>query len=226
MLRHLESVGFDGAPRVVGLDEQGREVLTFLPGEVALRPWPDCLLADSGMVALGSFLRRYHQAVERYTPPPDTRWRVPGVNWRSNQIIRHGELGPWNTVWKDGILVGVIDWDFAEPGYPIEDIAQLAWYAVPLRNRKKCEEAGVEFGSEQTSRLRLLCETYGVSVREVLETLSTIQSRELERIVTLGKAGLVPWYTFLERGDGKRVKEDSDWLKGNQENLQAQADLH
>lgn len=116
-------------------------------------------------------------------------------------------------------MVGVIDWDCAEPGYPIEDVAQLAWYAVPFRNRGKCEEAGVPFGCEQTSRLLLLCETYGVSVPEVLETLSTIQSRELERIVTLGKAGLAPWSTFLARGDERKVQEDRDWLKRNLDQL-------
>jgi hypothetical protein len=34
-LRHLERQGFSGAPRVLGFDEQGREVLSFLDGVVA-----------------------------------------------------------------------------------------------------------------------------------------------------------------------------------------------
>src|SRR5690349_21983802 len=37
-LRHLENEGFDGCPRVLGIDEQGREILEFIPGVV---PWPD-----------------------------------------------------------------------------------------------------------------------------------------------------------------------------------------
>jgi len=32
VLRHLERAGFDGAPRVLGFDDRGREVLTFLDG--------------------------------------------------------------------------------------------------------------------------------------------------------------------------------------------------
>ena len=42
LLRHLEARGFAGAPRVLGLDEQGREILTYLPGETVgtARPWP------------------------------------------------------------------------------------------------------------------------------------------------------------------------------------------
>jgi hypothetical protein len=35
LLRHLERVGFGGAPRALGTDEDGREVLTYVPGEVA-----------------------------------------------------------------------------------------------------------------------------------------------------------------------------------------------
>jgi hypothetical protein len=44
VLRHLEDAGFDGAPRARGLDEQGRERLTFLPGQTmgeGTSPWPD-----------------------------------------------------------------------------------------------------------------------------------------------------------------------------------------
>ena len=48
-------------------------------------------------------------------------------------IIRHGDLGPWNTVWEGETLNGVIDWDFAGPAYPLSDVGQFAWYSVPLR---------------------------------------------------------------------------------------------
>ena len=45
VLRHLEDVGFDGAPRARGFDDQGRERLTFLPGQTLgeTTPWPDWL---------------------------------------------------------------------------------------------------------------------------------------------------------------------------------------
>jgi hypothetical protein len=38
LLDHLHGVGFPGAPRPLGLDEHGREILTFVPGTVA---WPE-----------------------------------------------------------------------------------------------------------------------------------------------------------------------------------------
>lgn len=34
LLRHFEAVGFDGAPRLLGVDDQGREILTYVEGEV------------------------------------------------------------------------------------------------------------------------------------------------------------------------------------------------
>jgi hypothetical protein len=33
LLRHLEAVGFRYAPRVLGFDEHGREILSYIPGD-------------------------------------------------------------------------------------------------------------------------------------------------------------------------------------------------
>ena len=38
LLSHLHAVGFEGAPQPLGIDELGREVLSFIPGTV---PWPE-----------------------------------------------------------------------------------------------------------------------------------------------------------------------------------------
>lgn len=57
-LQHLYEVGFDGAPRPLGFDEQGREVLTFVPGVV---PWParfDLLEPDAALVRVARLIRR------------------------------------------------------------------------------------------------------------------------------------------------------------------------
>ena len=51
LLRHLERVGFPAAPRVVGdgYDDQGREVLTWLPGRIAHpRPYTDAQIWQVG----------------------------------------------------------------------------------------------------------------------------------------------------------------------------------
>jgi hypothetical protein len=48
LLRHLEDAGFDGAPRALGFDDQGREMLTYLPGDTVGNrpPWPAWAYSD------------------------------------------------------------------------------------------------------------------------------------------------------------------------------------
>ena len=42
LLHYLEEVGFTGAPKALGIDRQGREILSFLAGNTVAdqRPWP------------------------------------------------------------------------------------------------------------------------------------------------------------------------------------------
>ena len=65
LLRHLDAAGFDGAPRVLGIDANNREVLTYLPGVVARRPRPAFATADATLAALARLQLRYHEAVGR-----------------------------------------------------------------------------------------------------------------------------------------------------------------
>src|SRR3954454_19653846 len=63
---HLERVGFDGAPRFLGVDDSGREVLSFIPGEAAIEPYPDWALTDEALVSVAELLRRYHDAAASF----------------------------------------------------------------------------------------------------------------------------------------------------------------
>src|SRR5579871_1663987 len=76
LLRHLEARGFDAAPRVLGIDEQGREILTYIPGEVGRYPLPSYMWTDDTLVAAARLLRRYHDATIDYVPPPGAIWQI------------------------------------------------------------------------------------------------------------------------------------------------------
>ena len=108
LFRHLEDIDFKGVPRLLGVDGE-HEVLTFIEGEAGLRPWMEVLKTDQAIEQIAGFLRSYHLGVKEYIPPMDAEWYVPGLKWRPGLIIRHGDLGPWNTVWHDGDLTGVVD---------------------------------------------------------------------------------------------------------------------
>ena len=214
LLQYLESAGFKGAPKVLCSDDEQFEWLSFIEGEVAKRPWPSVLLGPKGLKQIAEFLVQYHSVVRGFEPPSPTEWYVPGAVWRPGQVIRHGDLAPWNTVWTDDQLSGVIDWDFAEPGDPILDVAQAALEFVPLRP-SIWDRAGFSDRPELGDRLRLLCETYGESVDAVLSGVQKLQQQEIDRTETLGASGIDPWQMYLNRGDLKEVRQESRWLTAN-----------
>ena len=178
-----------------------------------MRPWPQALRSDQGLVAMARLLRRYHDAVEGFEPPPNARWRVPVVSWQPGMIVRHGDLGPWNTIWQNDSLIGLIDWDFAESSWPLEDVAQVAWHVVPLRSDRTLQEAGFDRHPDLRHRLFTLCENYGASVAEVLGILAKLQATERARIVEFSPQGLEPWVSFQARGHLELIADESAWLE-------------
>lgn len=70
-LLYLEKEGMEGVPRFLGIDEEGREILTYLPGETMGRDFPPthpCLHSDATLAALGRFMRRLHDASAGFLP--------------------------------------------------------------------------------------------------------------------------------------------------------------
>jgi hypothetical protein len=214
LLRHLQSVEFPGAPRVLGIDSQGREILTFIEGTPASRPWPKELRTLEGLSALVRLLQGYHAAVATFKPASGAVWRVGAVPLRPGQIIRHGDLGPWNTIWKSGMPRAIIDWDFAEPGEKIEDLAQLAWYSTPLRGDRGWREAGFSTIQDLQPRLKMICHEYGdIDPATVLDAVLRLQEHERLRISDFGAANREPWATFLARGDDQEIEREQAWLR-------------
>ena len=219
LLRYLEDIGFNGVPRLLGGDGK-YEILSYVEGDVGTRPWLDVLKTDRGLEQLAGFLKSYHLAIRDYIPPEDAEWYMPGLKWRPGMIIRHGDLGPWNTVWRDGTLNGVIDWDFSEPGKPISDIAQVAWHLVPLRGKDFWQEVGFDHPPDLRKRLNILCNSYGgIDSRSVVDALIELQETEITRISVLGKSGIEPWKLYKMRGDLEDARREKAWLESEYGNL-------
>jgi hypothetical protein len=113
LLSHLALVGFDGAPRYLGEDGLGRQVLTFVPGDVPAK-WR--AFGDEQVARAGMLLRRMHDASRGLAE------RVGG-----GDVVCHHDPGPNNTVFRDGLPVAFIDFDFAAVGDPLEDVGYVAW---------------------------------------------------------------------------------------------------
>jgi hypothetical protein len=80
LLHHLETVGFDGAPRLLGVDSQNREVLTYIPGTPTLAPYPDWSLTNEVLISVAKLLRAYHQAVANFDTPIQLATSAPAVH--------------------------------------------------------------------------------------------------------------------------------------------------
>ena len=114
LLRHLEKVGFDGAPRLLGIDAQGREILTHIPGDVYRTASPD-IATRRALVEVGRLLRRYHEAVSGFSLPPGIGWYW-GSDPGPGSVVCHNDLAPRNTVFRGGSPVAFVDFDLASPG--------------------------------------------------------------------------------------------------------------
>lgn len=154
LLLHLEQVEFDGAPRFLGTDDQGREVLSFLPGAPLAGT---TTLTDDQIMSAASLLRHYHDAASSVSQ---------AVSANAETVV-HGDPGPWNILWQDDRAVALIDFDEARPGRRLEDVGYFAWKGLRL----------VKEGpplNEQQRRLALLAAGYGVPVDDSL--LQSIQA--------------------------------------------------
>ena len=212
VLRHLEEVGFGGAPRVLGIDDRGREVLSWIDGEVAHRPFVPHPVGEAGLTRLGALLRRYHDAVGSWRPREPRRWTAGLRCLRAGEVVLHGDPGPWNVVWRGDVPVALIDWDLAEPGHPIRDVAWAAWYAVPLSRR--WEEAGVRAEDDLAPRLAALCEGYGrFPPRVVVGALDLLQQRERSRTWRWSERGREPWASFAARVPLTAWDDERAWFQ-------------
>jgi phosphotransferase family enzyme len=174
LLKHLEEVGFTGAPRVVGagFDGSGRETLTYLEGEfVHPGPW-----SDDGVARLGVLLRELHGATASFRPPPTAVWRpwFGRAMGGERRVIGHCDTGPWNIVARSGHPVGLIDWEVAGPVDPLVELAQMCWLNAQLHDDDVAERAGLPPLGTRAGQLRLIVDGYELSAAQRSGFLDTI----------------------------------------------------
>ena len=228
LLRHLEQEGFDGAPRVLGTDEQGREVLTFVPGLTvgATKPWPAWVHSDDALVQVGRWLRRYHDCVRGFVPPADARWRIGSHAWRPGDVVGHDDAAPYNAVWTPQAptrLVGFVDWDFASPCPPVWDLAFTAFSWVPLHAREVVRAEGFDDFAARPARLRLLLDAYGWagSVPEVLDAVLARLAAHADDARALAEGGDVLFRRLVEDGALRGIAQAVRELEESRAELEA-----
>ena len=214
LLRHLRRQGF-AAPEPLGLDGLGREILSFLPRRAGLWPWPEAQKTESGARQVGELLAAYHRAARGFAAPSPAVWRHGPQALAPGEIVLHGDFGPYNILWDDLRPCGVIDFELARPGDPLEDAAFAAIRIAPLRPDAALEKIGFSAPPDRRARLVAFAEGYGVDPAVLLSRILPTQLAELRRIEAWGGASLEPWATFLRKGLAEEVRAELAWMNAH-----------
>jgi hypothetical protein len=163
LLGHLKANAFEGAPEAFGFDEQGREILSYLPGSAEHYPWRAFVYSESNLLRVARLLRQYHDATVSFPEPDDAIWSVeiPGTA----EVICHGDIGPYNTIYVRTEAVAFIDFESAAPGPRLWDVA----FAV-YRFARLCELSNIFDVSDAhldrvAQRICRFCDYYGFEGR-------------------------------------------------------------
>jgi Phosphotransferase enzyme family len=174
LLNHLAAAGLTGVPRVLGYDDRGREILEYLPGTSYGPEVPDDVLADAMR-----WLAQYHSVVASYRPAGEIEWRTSRGVLAADQIICMHDYGYYNWVGTAAGFSGVIDWDMAGPGVPLDDIAFAAWNTAPL--------AVPMDPAYQAARLRLMADAYGAFTPLQILEAAPIRAQRSARVIRAGQ---------------------------------------
>lgn len=217
LLCHLESVGYERSPRVLGFDDQGREVLTWIGGESGPNSWAK-VVDDRGLISFAHLLRDYHDAVAGYRPPGTTCWSTKTAGPMADEVICHGDFGPWNTVWRGEDPIGIIDWDHARPAQRLHDVAYALEYTAPFRDDAECVQWLRYPGPpDRRHRLEVFAAAYGLTdTTGLVDAVLTVQKDDIEAVRRLAEQGQEPQATWVaEEGYLDELRARVAWSHAN-----------
>jgi phosphotransferase family enzyme len=221
LLDHLESVGFNAAPRALGTDELGREVAAYVEG-VAGTLGPQRLAPEFQTVeacrAIGAWVRAFHDAQAGFVPDPALPWRVvPGRALRPGEVVAHHDVGTYNTILRPDGSFAVIDFDFASPGLPVEDLAYVLWSWTPLWHDAAAvrREMGSVTMADRLHKFAAVLDGYAADAGLRAEVPDAVlrcmldHSRTLEELAAQGEPAFV---RMVADGHAERPRLDAAWF--------------
>lgn len=190
MLLWLEKQRFSYAPKYVGIDEQGREILSFVEGEVP-REIP---MTFEQKISAIKILRQFHDAL--------ANTKFAGAE----ETVCHHDFAPWNIIVHEEKVVGMIDFDEVGPGKRIDDVTYFIWTALDLAVAKIPDE-------EQIKNIVALVNAYQLTNKnEIISSFLKQQNRILkfrQQIVAKEKD---PDKIIFSKGAILRIQNSINWI--------------
>ena len=221
LLTHLESVGFAGAPRFLGIDGSGREVLSYIDGEVAGRQRPAWIADETRLASVGRLVRAYDDAAASFTPAPDVLPStelaeppgIPPAPGYPPELIGHVDITPENVVFRSGRAYALIDFDLAKPATRADEMCNAMLWWAPLADPRDADPLLRDV--DVPRRCRILADAYGLSGtdRERIMEVAVLRTRRSwylmkQRAETLGGG----WQRMWDEGVGDVIKRRETWL--------------
>jgi hypothetical protein len=215
----LQDAGFEGAPRFLGRDAVGRDVLTFIPGKCA-GPVPETWVQSEALLeSVGRLVRRLHHASQGFVPdahpfPPRPVRQDPA------ELVCHLDVTPQNVVVRNGVAAGLVDFDLAGPSIALKDAFNTAMHWVPLRDPADAWP-GWE-GTDPFRRLRIFADAYGWTAEERRRLPSVgIDAARLsyERMEYNARNLGGGWQRMWDDGVGGLIERRALWLDANGQRL-------
>jgi Ser/Thr protein kinase RdoA (MazF antagonist) len=207
-MRHLRASGFEAVPEPLGMDDRGREIISLLPGAPATYPLPGFAWSEATLAAVARTLRAFHDASLGFAPPSGGEWQ-----WAAHEpaeVVCHNDFAPYNLMFEDGELTGVIDLDLASPGPRVWDMAYTAYRFAPLTDPGN-PDAPFRGEHEQARRLAAFCAAYGEPRIEPADVLVAAAAKLRELVAFIRReaaAGDAAQQAVLERGDADLYERD------------------
>ncbi|MFG2407554.1 phosphotransferase [Streptomyces brevispora] len=220
-LTHLERSGFRTAPRFRGMDRQGREILDYMAGDVAVPPFPDWAADEELLVSVAQMQRALHAAAVGFELPEGVVWRgrrlPPGAE---GDLVCHTDLCLENVVVREGRAAAFIDFDLAVPTDRLFDIAVAVRHWVPLRAPSDIADARAD--CDLFSRFRHFTDAHRLSSAErgrMADILLGFLDIALEDIRASAEAGHPGYAGVWAAGYDEMNRRSRSWIVAHRRRL-------
>ncbi|MEJ1086733.1 phosphotransferase [Microbacterium sp. Mu-80] len=207
-LQYLRRGGIDWGPEPLDFDGT-HETLSFIDGIVPAYPLPSWVWTDAALEQGARMLRRLHDASIGF-PLDEATWqsstKVPV------EMICHNDFSPHNLAFRDGAIIGAIDFDMCSPGPRIWDIAYYATRMVPLTGEPP---HGAPSGADAPRRIQLLLDAYGSdagSIPLTVEAVMQVAIRRLYELADFSRLKAVELNKPELRDDADEYERDAEFL--------------
>lgn len=208
LLRYLTAAGFEQSPVLLDSSDS-QERLTFFDGVVGNYPLKPYMQTEAVLVEAAQLLRKFHDLTRDFIIPTDAQFFLAVDPNMPHEVICHNDFAPYNLVFQDGHIAGVIDFDTVAPGTRVWDMAYAVYRFAPLTNDSHTRDSGWEPMPDRARRLKLFCDSYRLDAagRDVL--VDTVVKRLEAMVAYMRRTGSNPEHIPLYEADMQYIHDNA-----------------